>query len=124
MRNVYEVLSDRERAVKQVRNEIEALRIVAALLSDGTEFDCILPTAVNGPVAAMSQEVDPAPTPSGGPPARGTANSTKVLAAVRRSLGRKRTSRERRNMEHRLPGSANKCAGPPAQDIIAISSTT
>lgn len=37
MRNIYEILIERERAVARVRQEVEALRLVALLLDDGQE---------------------------------------------------------------------------------------
>src|ERR1700730_14391629 len=54
MKNVYEVLRQKEMELTRLEKEVEALRLVAPLLSEGTEMnsDMVKPalaTAVNGP---------------------------------------------------------------------------
>lgn len=39
MKNVYEVLRDKEAQLRQVQMEVEALRLVAPLLSEGSEAE-------------------------------------------------------------------------------------
>jgi hypothetical protein len=48
MRDVYEVLRQKEREVSRLKKEVEALRIAAPLVSDGeTDDQPTLPRAVN-----------------------------------------------------------------------------
>ena len=54
MKNVYEVLRQKEMELTRLEKEVEALRLVAPLLSEGMEINsdaakATLPTAVNGP---------------------------------------------------------------------------
>ncbi len=54
MKNVYEVLRQKEMELTRLEKEVEALRLVAPLLSEGMEINsdaakAVLPTAVNGP---------------------------------------------------------------------------
>jgi hypothetical protein len=54
MKNVYEVLRQKEMELTRLEKEVEALRLVAPLLSEGMELnsDMVKPalaTAVNGP---------------------------------------------------------------------------
>ncbi len=54
MKNVYEVLRQKEMELTRLEKEVEALRLVAPLLSEGMEMNsdmakAALPTAVNGP---------------------------------------------------------------------------
>ena len=54
MKNVYEVLRQKEMELTRLEKEVEALRLVAPLLSEGMEMNsdaakAVLPTAVNGP---------------------------------------------------------------------------
>jgi hypothetical protein len=54
MKNVYEVLRQKEMELTRLEKEVEALRLVAPLLSEGMEVNsdaakAVLPTAVNGP---------------------------------------------------------------------------
>jgi hypothetical protein len=54
MKNVYEVLRQKEMELTRLEKEVEALRLVAPLLSEGMEMNSdmaksALPTAVNGP---------------------------------------------------------------------------
>jgi hypothetical protein len=54
MKNVYEVLRQKEMELTRLEKEVEALRLVAPLLSEEKEMNSemaksILPTAVNGP---------------------------------------------------------------------------
>jgi len=54
MKNVYEVLRQKEMELTRLEKEVEALRLVAPLLSEGMEMNsdaakATLPTAVNGP---------------------------------------------------------------------------
>ncbi len=54
MKNVYEVLRQKEMELTRLEKEVEALRLVAPLLSEGLEMNsdaakATLPTAVNGP---------------------------------------------------------------------------
>ena len=58
MKNVYEVLRQKEMELTRLEKEVEALRLVAPLLSDEKEISAdviksALPTAVNGPQAPM-----------------------------------------------------------------------
>lgn len=39
MKNVYEVLREKEAQLRQVQMEVEALRVVAPLLSEGSEAE-------------------------------------------------------------------------------------
>jgi hypothetical protein len=57
MKNVYEVLRQKEMELTRLEKEVEALRLVAPLLSEEKEglaemAKPALPTAVNGPQAA------------------------------------------------------------------------
>jgi hypothetical protein len=71
MKNVYEVLRQKEMELTRLEKEVEALRLVAPLLSEEKELDMAKPalaTAVNGPQAAPrisvpSQPSIPAPQP-------------------------------------------------------------
>jgi len=54
MKNVYEVLRQKEMELTRLEKEVEALRLVAPLLSEGIETNSdmvkpVLATAVNGP---------------------------------------------------------------------------
>src|SRR5580658_9395187 len=54
MKNVYEVLRQKEMELTRLEKEVEALRLVAPLLSEGMEMNsdaakATLPTAVNSP---------------------------------------------------------------------------
>ncbi len=54
MKNVYEVLRQKEMELTRLEKEVEALRLVAPLLSEGMEMNsdaakATMPTAVNGP---------------------------------------------------------------------------
>jgi hypothetical protein len=58
MKNVYEVLRQKEMELTRLEKEVEALRLVAPLLSEEKEMNSemaksVLPTAVNGPQPAM-----------------------------------------------------------------------
>jgi hypothetical protein len=57
MKNVYEVLRQKEMELTRLEKEVEALRLVAPLLSEEKENGEVaakpLPTAVNGPQAAI-----------------------------------------------------------------------
>jgi hypothetical protein len=57
MKNVYEVLRQKEMELTRLEKEVEALRLVAPLLSEEKESladipKSVLPTAVNGPQPA------------------------------------------------------------------------
>jgi hypothetical protein len=62
MKNAYEVLRQKEMELARLEKEVEALRLVAPLLSDEKEMNvnvsvempkAALPTAVNGPQAPI-----------------------------------------------------------------------
>ena len=58
MKNVYEVLRQKEMELSRLEKEVEALRLVAPLLSEEKETNSeisksVLPTAVNGPQAPV-----------------------------------------------------------------------
>jgi hypothetical protein len=58
MKNVYEVLRQKEMELTRLEKEVEALRVVAPLLSEEKEIvseivKAALPTAVNGPQAPV-----------------------------------------------------------------------
>jgi hypothetical protein len=58
MKNVYEVLRQKEMELTRLEKEVEALRLVAPLLSEEKEMSAevsksALPTAVNGPPAPI-----------------------------------------------------------------------
>jgi hypothetical protein len=58
MKNVYEVLRQKEMELTRLEKEVEALRLVAPLLSEEKEMNSevtksVLPTAVNGPQPAL-----------------------------------------------------------------------
>jgi hypothetical protein len=71
MKNVYEVLRQKEMELTRLEKEVEALRLVAPLLSEEKEMvgevgKTALPTAVNGPQAPIripSPPVVPAAQP-------------------------------------------------------------
>lgn len=72
MKNVYEVLRQKEMELTRLEKEVEALRLVAPLLSEeGKESvseiaKSAMPTAVNGPQATARIPV-PAPPPMPAP---------------------------------------------------------
>jgi hypothetical protein len=58
MKNVYEVLRQKEMELTRLEKEVEALRLVAPLLSEEKEngsevVKSVLPTAVNGPQSPL-----------------------------------------------------------------------
>jgi len=65
MKNVYEVLRQKEMELTRLEQEVEALRLVAPLLSEEKEMpaDIVksLATAVNGPQAPMRMATAPVP---------------------------------------------------------------
>jgi hypothetical protein len=66
MKNVYEVLRQKEMELTRLEKEVEALRVVAPLLSEEKEPvsempKAVLPTAVNGPQATTRMAI---PTPA------------------------------------------------------------
>jgi hypothetical protein len=73
MKNVYEVLRQKEMELTRLEKEVEALRVVAPLLSEEKEPvsempKAVLPTAVNGPQATTRMTIPasaaiPAPQP-------------------------------------------------------------
>ena len=71
MKNVYEVLRQKEMELTRLEKEVEALRLVAPLLSEEkegvTEMSKPLPTAVNAPqtsrIPTPSAPAIPAPQP-------------------------------------------------------------
>lgn len=71
MKNVYEVLRQKEMELTRLEKEVEALRLVAPLLSEekenAAEAKSALPTAVNGPTPARipvpATPAMPAPQP-------------------------------------------------------------
>ena len=72
MKNVYEVLRQKEMELTRLEKEVEALRLVAPLLNEekdnGEAAKSALPTAVNGPqatarIAVPSTPTIPAPQP-------------------------------------------------------------
>jgi hypothetical protein len=71
MKNVYEVLRQKEMELTRLEKEVEALRLVAPLLSEEKEnaldTKSALPTAVNGPtptrISVPSSPSIPAPQP-------------------------------------------------------------
>jgi len=73
MKNVYEVLRQKEMELTRLEKEVEALRLVAPLLSEekeiGSEVKSALPTAVNGPQATIRIPAPPV-VPSAGQPVR------------------------------------------------------
>ena len=67
MKNVYEVLRQKEMELTRLEKEVEALRLVAPLLSEEKESlsdiaKAALPTAVNGPQATARIAVPTSPT--------------------------------------------------------------
>ncbi len=66
MKNVYEVLRQKEMELTRLEKEVEALRLVAPLLSEEKEMSEMprpaLATAVNGPQSAPRLPVAAAPT--------------------------------------------------------------
>jgi hypothetical protein len=69
MKNVYEVLRQKEMELTRLEKEVEALRLVAPLLSEEKESEAAKPAlaqAVGGPSAAVripTPPVTPAPQP-------------------------------------------------------------
>lgn len=69
MKNVYEVLRQKEMELTRLEKEVEALRLVAPLLSEEKEAitemaKTALPTAVNGPQAARISVPTPPAIPA------------------------------------------------------------
>jgi hypothetical protein len=67
MKNVYEVLRQKEMEMTRLEKEVEALRLVAPLLSEEKEMNSdmmkpALATAVNGPQAPMRIPAPPVVT--------------------------------------------------------------
>jgi hypothetical protein len=67
MKNVYEVLRQKEMELTRLEKEVEALRLVAPLLSEEKEGmldsqKSVLPTAVNGPQATARIPIPTTPT--------------------------------------------------------------
>jgi hypothetical protein len=67
MKNVYEVLRQKEMELTRLEKEVEALRLVAPLLSEEKESlsempKSVLPAAVNGPQPATRIAVPATPT--------------------------------------------------------------
>jgi hypothetical protein len=67
MKNVYEVLRQKEMELTRLEKEVEALRLVAPLLNEEKENGAeaaksALPTAVNGPQATARIAVPTTPT--------------------------------------------------------------
>lgn len=64
MKNVYEVLRQKEMELTRLEKEVEALRLVAPLLSEEKEgaevTKSVLPTAVNGPQPTIRIPAPPA----------------------------------------------------------------
>jgi hypothetical protein len=72
MKNVYEVLRQKEMELTRLEKEVEALRLVAPLLSEEKESvseiaKSVMPTAVNGPQATPRIPVTAAPPPMPAP---------------------------------------------------------
>src|SRR5260370_8505736 len=72
MKNVYEVLRQKEMELTRLEKEVEALRLVAPLLSEEKEMNLemaksVLPTAVNGPHPPI-RIPSPPPAPPPRPP--------------------------------------------------------
>lgn len=59
MRDVYEVLREKEKAVERVDREIEVLRLAVPLLIDGTDIGVIPVAAPGAEGAADAQKVRP-----------------------------------------------------------------
>jgi len=75
MKNVYEVLRQKEMELTRLEKEVEALRLVAPLLSEEKESVSemskpVLATAVNGPQPAARIPVAAAPTIAAPQPVR------------------------------------------------------
>ncbi len=73
MKNVYEVLRQKEMELTRLEKEVEALRLVAPLLSEEKEMNSdmvkpALPTAVNGPQQPM--RIPSPPVVAGAQPVR------------------------------------------------------
>jgi len=65
MKNVYEVLRQKEMELTRLEKEVEALRLVAPLLSEEKETDVVKPalaTAVNGPQPTTRMPMATTPT--------------------------------------------------------------
>ena len=67
MKNVYEVLRQKEMELTRLEKEVEALRLVAPLLNEEKENGAetaksVLPTAVNGPQATSRVAVPATPS--------------------------------------------------------------
>ena len=79
MKNVYEVLRQKEMELTRLEKEVEALRLVAPLLSEEKEVlldsvKSVLPAAVNGPQPTTRIPVSAPPTISAPQPVRAAAN--------------------------------------------------
>jgi hypothetical protein len=69
MKNVYEVLRQKEMELTRLEKEVEALRLVAPLLSEEKEITSEMPkatlaTAVNGPQPTTRIPIPTAPLPT------------------------------------------------------------
>ena len=75
MKNVYEVLRQKEMELTRLEKEVEALRLVAPLLSEEKEITSEIPkaalaTAVNGPQPTTRLQIPTTPMPAAPQPVR------------------------------------------------------
>jgi hypothetical protein len=54
MKNIYEVLRQKENEIQQLQRDIEALRVAARLLADDSELETVRPAASSGTAPRVS----------------------------------------------------------------------
>ena len=62
MKNIYEVLRQKENEIQQLQRDIEALRVAARLLADDNELDTVRTVASAPRVSAAAVAAKPADT--------------------------------------------------------------
>jgi hypothetical protein len=67
MKNIYEVLRQKENEIQQLQRDIEALRVAARLLADDNELDTVRSVASAGTAPRVSAAAAAKPTDTLGP---------------------------------------------------------
>jgi hypothetical protein len=78
MKDVYEVLRQKELEVSRLQKEVDALRVVAPLLKDGEAEDYNQPTRANSAAQQLIEDLKANETPATGP--LGVGRQSKTLA--------------------------------------------
>jgi hypothetical protein len=73
MRNIYDVLRQKEAEIQQLQRDIEALRVAARLLADDSDpsLDSFSRSSAGAPVVAAASGMRPAPPPAPATVAKG-----------------------------------------------------